>query len=207
MEHVKKAEQELEKLAHHNPQFIEICKKYGLPPGKVLGGVFGVVILFGVISQGYNIICSLLTCIYPLIQSIRSIESGNGDDDKKWLCFWTVFGIFQTVELFIGFLLEFIPYYYWLRVGFFVYLMAPQTQGSEVLYKSVFKPFLTKHRREIEKFIDSVKTQADAASKEALSKAKETANDMANAENMMKAMNAANQVKEKLNEAEEKVAN
>ena len=67
MEHVNKAEQELEKLGHHFPEFMKICEKYKLPPGKVLGGILGVVTLFGVVSQGYNIVCSLLTCIYPLL--------------------------------------------------------------------------------------------------------------------------------------------
>ena len=66
--------------------------------------------------------------------SIKAINTDGEDDDKVWLCFWTVFGIFQTVELFFGFILAFIPYYYWLRLAFFVYLMAPQTKGAEVLY-------------------------------------------------------------------------
>lgn len=197
MEHVKKAEQELEKLGHHFPEFMKICEKYNLPPGKVLGGICGAITVLGVVSQGYNIVCSLLTCIYPLTQSIRSIESGSSDDDKKWLCFWTVFGMFQTTELFLGFILEFIPYYYWLRVAFFIYLMAPQTQGADVLYRSVFKPFLTQHREEIEGFIKTVKTQADAASKEAAKAGK----DLTSTENLMKAAAAAQSVKEKIDDA------
>ena len=50
--------------------------------------------------------------------SIKAINTDGEDDDKVWLCFWTVFGIFQTVELFFGFILAIIPYYYWLRLTF-----------------------------------------------------------------------------------------
>ena len=84
-----------------------------------------------------------------MIASIRAIESPAEDDDKLWLSFWTVFGIFQTVELFFGFILSFIPYYYWLRLAFFIFLMAPQTQGAATVYEKIFKPFLEQHKDEI----------------------------------------------------------
>ena len=136
-----------------------------------------------------------------MIASIRAIESDEEDDDKNWLCFWTVFGIFQTVELFFGFILSFIPYYYWIRLAFFIYLMAPQTQGAAILYSKVFKPLLEQHKDEIENFIGKVMKGADALQEEALKAAKEGAKDLSSPENMMKAAAAAQQVQSKLDDA------
>lgn len=119
-----------------------------------------VVVLLGIIMQGYNIVCALLTCVYPMLQSIKTIESDDHEETNMWLCFWTVFGIFQTAELFIGFILNFIPYYSIFRIVFFLYLMMPQTQGAKTLYTTVFRPTLKKYQPEIKAFIDKVTEKA-----------------------------------------------
>ena len=122
-------------FAESMPELVKVCKDKGIRPAYVLAGVGSVVMVVGTIMKGYDIVCALLTCVYPMIWSIRAIESqGNEDDDKQWLCFWTVFGLFQTLELFVGFILAFIPYYSIIRLVFFVYLMHPATGGALVLY-------------------------------------------------------------------------
>lgn len=178
MEHVEKALDELDNFAETLPELVKVCKQYGIRPGHALGGVGGLFLIVGTILQGYNILCALLTCVYPMIASIRAIESVESDDDKAWLSFWTVFGIFQTVELFFGFILAFIPYYYWIRLAFFVYLMAPQTQGAATLYRSFFKPLLEQHKDEIENFIGNVVSKAGDLSKEAQAAAKDAVKDV-----------------------------
>lgn len=153
MEHINKAVDELDKIAEGLPELIKICKKNNIRPGHALGAAGSLVLIVGTILQGYNIVCALLTCVYPMIASIRAIESPDENDDKNWLSFWTVFGIFQTVELFFGFILSFIPYYYWLRLAFFIFLMHPATNGAAICYEKVFKPLLEQHKDEIEKII------------------------------------------------------
>ena len=81
--------------------------------------------------------------------TIRTVQSEDSDETTSWLCYWTVLGLFQTVELLFGFILYFIPYYSVLRLAFFFYIMAPQTQGAKVLYLAVFKPLLKKHEKDI----------------------------------------------------------
>ena len=150
MEYVDKAREQLNKYAQGIPELVAVCKQYGLPADLVLGGgvlVFGLGLL---IFQGYNIVCALLTCVYPMIQSVRTIENKNEDDTNTWLSFWTVYGIFQIIEMFFEFILAFIPYYYILRVAFFIFLMAPQTNGAAIIYKSAISPFLKNHKDEIQ---------------------------------------------------------
>ena len=72
---------------------VDLCKKQGIRPGYVLGGVSAVVVLVGTILQGFNIAYGFLTCFYPILASIRALESPEEEDDKLWLSFWTVFGI------------------------------------------------------------------------------------------------------------------
>ena len=201
MEHVEKARKELDKLANGMPELIAICKKYNLPADLVLGGVIGVFLLVGIIMQGYNIVCALLTCVYPMLMSVRTIENKNDEDTKNWLSFWCVYGIFSIIEMFFGFILAFIPYYSIIRIVFFVYLMAPQTNGAHTFYASVLAPYLKTHEKEIKAFIEKVQSQADEVGKEALKQAQAKAKEVATPENMMKAASMANEAQTKLDEA------
>ena len=175
MEHAEKVFTQLDDIANTMPEFKAMCDKQKLRPGHIMAGVLGLVTVIGVWIKGYDIICALLTCVYPMIMSIRAVESKADNDDKKWLCFWTVFGIFQTVEMFIGFILAFIPYYYWLRLAFFIFMMSPQTNGAEMVYEKVFAPVLKEHKKEIEEFIEQVKGKASKYGEEALNNAKDLA--------------------------------
>ena len=125
MQHLDKYVEMADDFAKKIPELVKVCNKHGIKPGHVLlgGGTFFALLM--VLLQGYNIICVLLTCIYPMYASIKAIETEESDDDKKWLCFWCIFGIFQTIEMFFGFFLSYVPYYMFIRLGFFIFLMAP----------------------------------------------------------------------------------
>ena len=57
-------------------------------------------------------------------------------------------GIFQMVEMFLGFILNFIPYYQTVRLAFFIYMAAPQTEGHKKVYEAI-SPYIRKHKDEI----------------------------------------------------------
>ena len=84
-----------------------------------------------------------------------------------------MYGLFQIVEMFLGFILFYIPYYSIVRIVFFVYLMAPQTNGAHVFYASVLAPYLKTHEKEIQEFIKKVSDQATDVAKQAQAKANE----------------------------------
>ena len=67
MQYVEKAQAELDKYAQNLPELVKVCKKYNVPPGLVLGGVSVVFTLGLLLYQGYNIVCAILTCVYPMI--------------------------------------------------------------------------------------------------------------------------------------------
>ena len=149
MEYLEPAVEKADELAVNIPELVKVCNKHGIRPGHVLLVAGSVSLVLLVIIQGYGIICSLLTCVYPMVMSIQAIESVEKEADKirsKWLCFWCVFGIFQVIEMFLGTILGFIPYYAYIRLAFFVFMMAPQTDGAEKFYLAVAKPFFVKHQ-------------------------------------------------------------
>ena len=212
MEYVKKVDEALDSYVEYIPDLVKVCKKYKLPAGRVLGAILFVLTVVGIITQGYNIVCAVMTCVYPMLESIRTLEvqtqiaekkmedkktmDKNDRDITRWLSFWTVFGIFQTVEMFFGFVLAFIPYYYFLRIVFFWFLMSPTFNGAENLYITQIEPFLTAHEDEIKDFIEKCKTQAASIQEDAIDGAKKAATELNNPENMMKMAAAAQKVQD-----------
>jgi receptor expression-enhancing protein 1/2/3/4 len=56
-----------------------------------------------------------------------------------------------------------IPLYPWIRLGFLLYLILPQTQGAKVLYQEHVHPFLHENEVAIDDFISSAHDRAKAA--------------------------------------------
>ena len=142
----------LDPYASMVPVFVDISAKAGVNPGAILAGIGSIVLLVLLVLQGWAILATSITVLYPAIHSIRAIESEDEDDDKVWLSYWMVYGMFTVVETFFGFIFWFIPYWSWIRPGFFVWLLLPQFNGAKTIYESVLKPTLGKHKATLEKY-------------------------------------------------------
>jgi len=190
MDKLKEIARPLKTYAEKVPQLVDVAKKVGQEPEVlllVLILVSGVVIF---VLFGGTILTLVLTVIYPAIQSIKAIESDGGDDDKEWLTYWTIFGLATLLDEFAGFLLTFIPFYFYLRPVFFVFLMAPQTKGALFLYNNFVGPLLRNNKKAIQEFIDDIKGASSDISKAAKDQALKELNDPTN---MMKAAQMASQ--------------
>ena len=199
MDKVKDLARPLKPYAEKVPQLVDLAGKIGQPVEVLLLGlivVSGVVVL---VLFGGTIFTLVLTVIYPAIQSIKAIESEGGDDDKEWLTYWTIFGLATLADEFAGFLLTFIPFYFYLRPIFFVFLMAPQTKGALFLYSNFVGPLLRNNKAAIQNFIDEIKGSAADISKAAKDEALKQVNDPSN---MLKAAQMANQAQQQLNKLE-----
>ena len=67
MDHLKKAEAELDKFANSLPEFKAQCEKNNVPPGMALGGLLGLSSLLLLWFQGMAIVSALVTCVFPMI--------------------------------------------------------------------------------------------------------------------------------------------
>jgi len=94
-----------------------------------------------------------------------------------WLTYWMVFGIFNVLETFFGFIFYFSPYWDWLRLGLFIWLLLPQFNGSKVLYDSVIRKLLDSNRDLIQKWISKVSSAANEAKKQGIAEATAAASD------------------------------
>ena len=84
--------------------------------------VSGLAILF---FAGVMILTLVATVLYPAFMSIKALESEGDEDDTQWLSYWTVFGFFTLLDDVIGCLLEFIPYWCYIKAILFIWMMLP----------------------------------------------------------------------------------
>ena len=121
-------------------------------------GVNGKIIYFGLLAVMFFIFIGVLEeyitmtigVLLPAHFSFKAIASPGGSDDKEWLTYWVVFGLFVVAELFFGKVLCYIPFYFFFKMGFLIWLFLPIFRGAGVLYDN----FISKAFKTYEKKID-----------------------------------------------------
>ena len=145
----------------------KVAQMTGLTPQQlfkysIIAGV--VMVMCGI---GGTYISCLLGVAYPCFMSFLALESDGRDDDKQWLTYWVVFGLFNIVDQFAGFILTFIPFYFLLKLCFLIWLFHPITTGATTIYDHFILPNMKQYEKHIiaveQKVQESISGAASAA--------------------------------------------
>ena len=137
----------MEKITEATGLNAQQISKYGLYLGVVL-------VMFGI--AGPYITC-LLGVAYPAFMSFLALESDGADDDKQWLTYWVVFGMFNILDHFSGWILAFIPFYFFLKLAFLVFLFHPDTKGATTIYNKYILPSVEDYDAKLRELEQNVK--------------------------------------------------
>lgn len=85
--------------------------------------------------------------------------------------YWTTLSLFLLVESQLYFILYWIPFYSWIRLGIHLYLVLPGKQGSVFIYQEYIHPFLEEHERQIDRMISEGHAKAKEAGLDAVKRA------------------------------------
>ncbi|KAB8302186.1 hypothetical protein EYC80_005632 [Monilinia laxa] len=110
-----------------------------------------------------RLLSSIPTFLFPVFASYKALKTSDPALLTPWLMYWVVLAIALFAESWLGFILVWIPFYSWLRLGFLLYLILPQTQGARVLYQTHVHPWLHNNELAIDDFIASAHERAKAA--------------------------------------------
>ena len=121
-----------------------LSQKTKLEPGLILLGTLLLITLLLLLFTGLQIPTLIVTLVYPGYQTLRALDRQK--DETDWLIYWTVFGIYTLLEELLFFIFNLIPLYSLLRLGVFVYLWLPKTQGALVIYELAVSPLFAKNR-------------------------------------------------------------
>ena len=118
----------------------KIAKSLGIPVKSLLQYAMWAGFSFVMLGIGQTYITNIIGVAYPAFMSFRALESSGMDDDKQWLTYWVCFGAFNIVDQFAGIILRFIPFYFFLKCGFLIYLFHPSMLGATTVYNQVILP-------------------------------------------------------------------
>ncbi len=99
---------------------------------------------------------------------------------KCRLTYWVCFAFFTLLEVFVEYILYFIPFYFAAKLAFIVWLQLPQTRGAEFVYEHIIMPFLHKNEGKIDgalhkasksglDFLQDARTLASSVTSDAMS--------------------------------------
>ena len=102
-------------------------------------GLFGSILF---LLGGAKLVSDLVSFIYPAYMSFKAIDSKDPTDDTQWLTYWVVFAFVSIIENVAVFAVEYIPFYFALKLAFFIWLYHPKFMGAGLVYTQVIKPFV-----------------------------------------------------------------
>ena len=114
-------------------------------------------VFFLIFNFANNLICNLIGIVYPIYYLLPRLKENN----PKLLTinkYWILFGILQFVESFIGFILYYIPGYFYLKFGLLYMLVRNDfamtnvvyTFAGERYYRSSLRPVVQEVVRKVE---------------------------------------------------------
>ena len=139
--------------------------------GRIIIAAAVAVLLFVVLGFFDKQLTTLVGVVYPAFWSLKAIESSEAGDDKQWLTYWAVFAVFQLLDMFSGFILSFIPFYFFLKLGFLIWCFMPNTRGATVIYDMFLRELFKKYEEDLGKIVDKLteeSTKLVAEGKQAL---------------------------------------
>lgn len=119
--------------------------------GAIVAAGFFVVCLVFLLFEGFAIVVTIAMVIYPGLLSIRAIETKEGDDDKAWLTYWMIYGTLHVLETFVPFVFYIIPYWQWIRLGLFVYMI--KFNGAAQIHSTVVESLIKEHGQDVRAFL------------------------------------------------------
>ena len=123
-------------------QFEEIEKKTGHSKAYffTLACVTAVTLIFAI--GGIKLISDLISFVYPAYASFKAIDKGVAGDDTQWLTYWIIFASCNIVESTMPFLMSWIPFYFPIKLAFFIWLYHPKFLGAGLLYTKMLRPYV-----------------------------------------------------------------
>ena len=122
--------------------------------GKLITGVLAVCVLFTLINAFGKYITTLVGVLLPAYWSIKAIESPYYDDDKQWLTYWAIYGLFTLLDQFANIVLKIIPFYFLIKIVFLIWCFMPNTMGALFVYNKLIGPYFKKYENKIDQKIE-----------------------------------------------------
>jgi receptor expression-enhancing protein 5/6 len=85
-------------------------------------------------SSWAQLFCNGIGFVYPLVVSMKAIESSSNGDYPHWWTYWVLFAFFTILEFFSTIIVYYFSLYWFAKTAILLYLCHPKTNGARQLY-------------------------------------------------------------------------
>jgi len=139
--------------ARFNKEIDLVSQKTGFD-GKMITGILAVCAVLTFINLFGKYITCIVGVTLPAYWSIKAIESPEFDDDKQWITYWAIYGIFTLIDQFANIVLRIIPFYFVIKILFLIWCFMPNTMGALFIYNRIVGPYFRKYENKIDQKIE-----------------------------------------------------
>ncbi|CCD22294.1 Yop1p NDAI_0A01360 [Naumovozyma dairenensis CBS 421] len=112
----------------------------------VVGASFAYLLLIFVNVGGIGeILSNFIGFIIPTYLSLIALRTPEKKDDEQLLTYWIIFGFLNVIEFWSGAIIYLIPFYWFLKTIFLIYISLPVTGGATLIYKTFIQPISDKY--------------------------------------------------------------
>ena len=124
--------------------------------GYVFLGILLLSLVFVYFNLFENLITNLIGTVYPTFWTIKSIESQDGMA-IKWLIYWIIFSSFIIIDFFSAVILKIIPFYFFMKICFLIWLQWPGSHGCDIIFNYVINSIFDSIEEELDEYVQEVK--------------------------------------------------
>ncbi|ODV58104.1 Yop1p ASCRUDRAFT_17371, partial [Ascoidea rubescens DSM 1968] len=129
-----------------NKQLDFVEKKTKVPRSYAVlgvGALYVVNVLFNTFGIG-ELLSNLAGFGYPAYLSMKALRTTEKHDDSDLLVYWVVFGALSVAEYFSRTILYLVPFYYFFKTIFLLYLSSTTYRGANFIYTQFLGPMSEK---------------------------------------------------------------
>jgi receptor expression-enhancing protein 5/6 len=91
---------------------------------------------------GAKLVVDLVGFVYPAYMSFKSMDTLSEEASRQWLTYWVVFASLAVSEQLASFIVAWIPFYFYIKICFLVWLYHPKFLGAQTIYSQVIRPVI-----------------------------------------------------------------
>lgn len=125
----------------------QLEQRTNLPKSYLVVGstIFYLLLIFINVGGIGEILGNFAGFVVPAYYSILALKTTTTKDDTQLLTYWIVFSFLNVIEFWSKALLYIIPFYWFLKTIFLLYIALPQTGGATMIYNRFISPLTDKY--------------------------------------------------------------
>ena len=103
----------------------------------------------------------LLGYAYPGFECYKTVEKNRVDIEELlfWCKYWIIVALITVLEKFLDIFIAWLPMYGEVKLMLFIYMWYPKTRGTNYVYETVLRPYVSKHENDIDRTIQEWKAR------------------------------------------------